>query len=253
MKKILFITFITLLSSCSSKNQGTSGGIDLTNIDETPIEEVASSEVVSLDESNLLSKEEIEISASSMFENAEQYASSSSVIVNDATPEEIIIDDENEDREEETLQVSDQILKPSEIDENIPETVEYVVQKNETLMLIAHKLYGDYKRWKQIQEVNGNLLFHRNMREGSKILVPTPDSSFSPSHRGTAYLIQSGDTLGKVSNHAYNTPKHWKYVWKNNKDVIKDPHLIFAGFTLYYLPLEKKDKRDLASDPEAEL
>lgn len=251
MKNTLLSTLIIiLLFGCSSKNANKSGGIDLSDVDETPIEEVASTEVIPIEESGLLSKEEVEISASSLYENAEQYAASSSIVASDATAEEIV-DDENyqDDLQDDSLGV----VSPNELDKNIPETVEYVVQKNETLMLIAHKLYGDYRKWKSIQRVNGNLLFFKKMGAGTRILVPTPDPNYSPSQNGTPYLIKTGDTLGKVSNHAYQIPKHWKYIWDNNKDVIKDPNLIFAGFTLYYLPLEEAKTRDLASDPEAEL
>ena len=242
-----FLSTLILISliGCSSKNSNKSGGIDLSDVDETPIEEVTSAKVIPIEESGLLSKEEVEISASSLYENEEQYAANSRIIASDATPEEIVI--------EEDADGGYGVVSPNDLEKNIPETVEYVVQKNETLMLIAHKLYGDYRKWKSIQRVNGSLLFHKKMGAGTRILVPTPDPNYSPSQNGTPYLIKTGDTLGKVSNHAYQTPKHWKYIWDNNKDVIKDPDLIFAGFTLYYLPLKGAQDRDIASDPQDEL
>ena len=39
-----------------------------------------------------------------------------------------------------------------------------------------------------------------------------------------------------ISKKKYGTPVRWKSIWDNNKPMIKDPNLIFAGFTLYYIP-----------------
>ena len=52
-----------------------------------------------------------------------------------------------------------------------------------------------------------------------------------------------GETLGTISNKHYGVTKRWKDLYENNRPMIKDPNLIFAGFTLYYVP-----DRDLASD-----
>lgn len=245
-KGLTIFLILLLVASCSSK-KGTSGGIDLADVDETPVEEVPNAEVVSLIDSGLLNKEEIEISASSLYENQEQYAATSSIIANDADTEEIVVDEVIEEDNQ------DPAISDSSFDNQInsESQVEYVIQKNETLMLIAHKLYGDYRKWKDIKDLHTGVLSAGVLRPGVTIMVPAPNGP-KKEKKGTPYLIQSGDTLGKVSIHAYQTPKHWDYIWKNNLDLIKDPNLIFAGFTLYYLPLEDA-KRDLASDPTEEL
>ena len=119
----------------------------------------------------------------------------------------------------------------------------YEVQAGDTLMLIAFKIYGDYLKWRSLAELNNDTLAgNYNLEKGMKIKYESPASRFDWNPAGDPYLIARGDTLGKISTKVYNTPKHWQDIWENNKPMIKSPSLIFAGFTLYYLPL-----RDLAS------
>ena len=61
--------------------------------------------------------------------------------------------------------------------------------------------------------------------------------------RGLPYLIKEGDSLASISLDKYETLNKWRYIYNNNKPLIKDPNLIFAGFTLYYIP-----ERDVASE-----
>ena len=119
---------------------------------------------------------------------------------------------------------------------------EYTVKKGETLMLIAFKLYGDYRKWKEIIAQNPEIKT-TGLVSGASIKYNSPDEAFNWQPEGLPYLIKSGDTLGKISDEKYGTPKRWKYIWENNKPLIKDPNLIFAGFTLYYRP----DGKELAS------
>jgi len=118
----------------------------------------------------------------------------------------------------------------------------YVVQKNETLMMIAFQIYGDYRRWKSIADLNQDVLNgSQTIKEGMQLryMAPAQEFVFSPS--GNPYLIQTGDTLGKISNTTYGTQKHWKDIWNNNKPLIKDPNRIFAGFTIFTPNLEGRD------------
>ncbi|OFZ26787.1 MAG: hypothetical protein A2381_06505 [Bdellovibrionales bacterium RIFOXYB1_FULL_37_110] len=119
----------------------------------------------------------------------------------------------------------------------------YEVQAGDTLMLIAFKIYGDYLKWRSLAELNNDKLAgNYNLEKGMQLKYESPASRFNWNPAGDPYLIARGDTLGKISTKLYNTPKHWQDIWENNKPMIKSPSLIFAGFTLYYLPL-----RDLAS------
>ena len=113
---------------------------------------------------------------------------------------------------------------------------QYTVQKNETLMIIAFKLYGDYEKWKTLSSQNqGQLNGSTNLKEGMVLNYPATAQEFNWNPQGLAYLIRTGDTLAGISNTVYTTPKKWKLIWDNNRPLIKDPNRIFAGFTIYYL------------------
>jgi len=113
------------------------------------------------------------------------------------------------------------------------DTASYNIQKNDTLMIISFKVYGDYSRWQEIQEMNpeinaGGLVI------GNSITLKKPDQEFVWTPKGTPYIVQKGDTLGSISNDKHGTTKRWREIYENNRPLIKDPNLIFTGFTLYY-------------------
>jgi len=62
--------------------------------------------------------------------------------------------------------------------------------------------------------------------------------------------------LGVISTKVYDgEKKYWKKLWENNKPMIRDPNLIFAGFTIFYQPLEQltgqpQTTRELSSETE---
>lgn len=121
----------------------------------------------------------------------------------------------------------------------------YKVQKNETLMMIAFKLYGDYSKWKELAGQNSSVLKgSTTVRAGTELKYSAPAQEFVWNPEGLPYLIRTGDTLGTISNSVYQTTKKWKNIWNNNKPLIRDPNKIFAGFTLYYL----ENGRDVASE-----
>ena len=120
---------------------------------------------------------------------------------------------------------------------------EYAVQKNETLMLIAFKIYGDYEKWKELAGYNRDTLNGSTaIKEGMKLKYMAPSEEFVWNPQGLPYLIRTGDTLSGISHNVYATLNKWKLIWENNRPLIKDPNKIYAGFTIYYL----EDGREVA-------
>lgn len=118
------------------------------------------------------------------------------------------------------------------------ETGIYTVKKNETLMLIAFKLYGDYSRWRELAGLNSSRLGNgHKVYAGTKIRYYKEGAGFRLNANGEPYLIKQRDTLSKISNKVYGTFNRWKSIWHNNRPLIKDPNKIYAGFTIYY-PLD---------------
>ena len=113
----------------------------------------------------------------------------------------------------------------------------YTVKRGDTLMLIAFKIYGDYTKWRSISNLNPG---GSSLKVGSVIKFQKPSQRFSWNPEGLPHLIRNGDTLGTISNDKYGTMNRWKDIWNNNRPLIKNPNLIFAGFTVYYIPGEDR-------------
>ncbi len=110
----------------------------------------------------------------------------------------------------------------------------HTVAKNETLMIIAFKIYGDYEKWRELARWNANKLGpNHTVSVGMKLKFEEPAEKFVWSPEGNPYLIRVGDTLGTISKDTYGTMAYWKNIWQNNKPLIKNPNRIFAGFTIY--------------------
>lgn len=45
----------------------------------------------------------------------------------------------------------------------------------------------------------------------------------------TFYTVQSGDSLSKIAKQVYGDAMKWKALFEANREVIKDPDLIYAG------------------------
>jgi nucleoid-associated protein YgaU len=166
----------------------------------------------------------------------------------EAVAEEPAVAEESSDPEE--IQINDEVNPEAndlaEKDANFEPgaTLQYTVQKNETLMLIAFKLYGDYGKWKVLANQNINVIKDgATVGEGMVLTYQAPSQEFNWAPNGNPYLIRNGDTLGTISKSVYQTMSKWKLLWDNNRPMIKDPNKIYAGFTLYYV-----DGREVASE-----
>ena len=120
------------------------------------------------------------------------------------------------------------------------ETENYKMQKGDTLMMIAFKIYGDYRKWKDIKKWNAQV---KSFKEGTIVKYHIPESTFGWAPEGLPYLVKTGDTLQIISMDKYGTTRRWKKIYENNRPLIRNANLIFAGFTLYYPP-----GRSLASE-----
>lgn len=119
---------------------------------------------------------------------------------------------------------------------------EYIVERGDTLMLIAFKIYGDYRQWKALKRLNPSVGMGR-LAKGTSVKYQEPMEKFVWNPAGLPYLIRNGDSLVSISKNKYGTTSKWRHLYDNNRPMIHDPNLIFAGFTLYYVP-----NRDVASE-----
>jgi nucleoid-associated protein YgaU len=219
MKKLNFLLIMSLLSliACSSNNESTEA-----------------------DEGQEISEESSD--DTSEFEADDESAEASESTGSD----DIIAADESIEEGSDTELVSEDVPSSSV---NAPvvgggfggKAGEYKVQAGDTMMLVAFKIYGDYSKWRSIARLNPGAS-SKGLSAGTVLKYDVPSTPFVWNPRGNPHLIKSGDTLGAISKDKYGTPAKWKYIFDNNKPMIKNPNLIFSGFTLYWLA-----ERDLAS------
>jgi LysM repeat protein len=122
----------------------------------------------------------------------------------------------------------------------------YHVKKGDTLMKIAFEQYGDLYRWKEIYNSNRSAIQDPNHLPPGTKLTLNGAGMVTIERNGESYLIKNGDTLGRISNHVYGTNRKWKKLWENNRQLIKDPNRIYAGFFLYYIPEGKLTREEIA-------
>jgi nucleoid-associated protein YgaU len=123
-------------------------------------------------------------------------------------------------------------------------TSSYTVREGDTLMKIAFETYGDLYKWKDIYQENHDAIKNPNdVPPGTVLKLDKPNVPVAIERNGDQYLIKTGDTLGTIANDVYGSKSKWKKIWNNNKQLIKDPNKIYAGFYLFYTltPGERDD------------
>ncbi len=120
---------------------------------------------------------------------------------------------------------------------------QYQVQSGDTLMMIGFKLFGDYRYWRELKAWNN--IKSGDLKKGMVIKYkPLNDGKFVWRPNGLPHLVKKGEYLGSISYDKYGTSKKWKQIFDNNRPLLRNPNLIFAGFTIYYVP----EKRGVASE-----
>ncbi len=129
---------------------------------------------------------------------------------------------------------------------------QYTVKSGDTLMKIAFEQYGDIYRWREIFEANRGAIANPNAVPPGTTLNLQGAGMVSIERNGEQYKIKNGDTLGSISNDVYGTPAKWKKLWENNRQMIKNPNKIYAGFYLYYLPEGRLTQDPVSDGPGAQ-
>jgi nucleoid-associated protein YgaU len=140
-----------------------------------------------------------------------------------------------EEQEKTQSDLLEQEDMPVKDDIKIADFGNYEVKAGDTLMYISFKIYGDYRKWKSLLRANPGLESEK-LAAGQVIKYEMPEVPFNWKPKGLPHLILRGETLGKISKKHYGTMERWTDIYENNSQMIIDKDLIFAGFTLYYIP-----------------
>ena len=102
----------------------------------------------------------------------------------------------------------------------------YEVKSGDTLMRIAHKVYGDQSRWRSIYNVNRERLRSPDdLKTGMKLLLPPKD--LPPA---IEYVVQEGDTLSGIALEFYGDRA--KAIIIAEENTLPDPDMLFPGQVL---------------------
>jgi nucleoid-associated protein YgaU len=195
--------------------------------------------------SNVKKESEVTDTNAAIEEKSEDFvvdAEDESLFAEEQVEDQKVAETNNFAPEESVVETAAQVVEPTLLPENTGTMGTYKVQKGDTLMLIAFKLYGDYTKWKSIKSSNQSVGMGQ-LKEGMQISYPEVAKKFEWTPQGLPHLISMGETLGIISNAKYGTPTKWKKIYDNNRPLIKNPNTIYAGFTLYYVP-----EREIASE-----
>lgn len=129
-----------------------------------------------------------------------------------------------------------------------PVASEYVVQKGDSLALIAQRSLGDGQRWKEISELNGGIEPKR-LQVGMKLRLPHGSTAPArarelpvkaaiprkealatkpaPKKSGGVYVVKSGDTLRSIAEAKLGSSQRWKDILAANPGI--DPSRIRVG------------------------
>jgi nucleoid-associated protein YgaU len=188
--------------------------------------------------------DELEFTVDTYEEAAQPLEIKADVIAKNEDKEEVMIEPKEprfRDYQKNIANVSKpEVIETTELIKDKPEL--YHIEKNDTLMMVSFKIYGDYRKWKDIRNWNKEKVKSK-LVPGDVLKYFPPEQKFVWNPQGNPYLVKTGDTLQLVSKNKYGTNKKWRIIFENNRPLIRNPNLLFAGFTIYYIP-----DRNIASE-----
>lgn len=70
-----------------------------------------------------------------------------------------------------------------------------------------------------------------NVQAGGSSTAPAPkEEAAAPG--GKTYTVVAGDSLSKIAKRQYGDARKWRVIFEANRDIVKDPDLIYPGQTL---------------------
>ncbi len=115
----------------------------------------------------------------------------------------------------------------------------YVVRSGDTLALIASKIYGSPKHYKELAQLNGIGAPYR-IYPGDEMKFSTSNKkaqAFAKKLNGSkkTVKVQAGDTLSSIAAKVFGSAYAWKTLAAYNKDKISNPNRITKGMVLAYV------------------
>jgi LysM repeat protein len=117
----------------------------------------------------------------------------------------------------------------------------YIVQKGDSLSLIAKRIYGSLRKWRELADFNG-IKNPNRIYPGDSVRYPdnAETAGFSSQYQNLAretIQVKQGDTLASIASAVYRDSGAWKSLWRQNGS-IDNPNRILVGQKLTFIPLD---------------
>lgn len=105
--------------------------------------------------------------------------------------------------------------------------INYTVKKGDTIKSIAKKYFGANSKWKQVYQVNQDVISPSlKLKTGQKLVLPVPVVC-------RIYIVKKGDTLEKIAKKFYGRSSKWKKIYNANKNKVSKAKKVKAGANLF--------------------
>lgn len=135
-----------------------------------------------------------------------------------------------------------------------PKTVDHAVKPGESLWSIAEDHFGDGARYKEIAELNRDLLGAQPsfLEPGWVLKLPAPQVKDAPAHQ---YGVQAGDTLSDIAQEQLGDADRWPEIYQASTGIaqpggvqLTNPDVIDVGWTLNIPGADNQQPREV--EPE---
>ena len=114
----------------------------------------------------------------------------------------------------------------------------YIVQRGETLSLIAKNIYGNMEMWREMASLTGMENPNR-IYPGDVVYYQLSDEteSFASAYESVKrdeLVIGAGDTLSKIAKNVFGDQGQWKSIWRQN-DQISNPDKLEIGQVIFFV------------------
>jgi nucleoid-associated protein YgaU len=93
---------------------------------------------------------------------------------------------------------------------------------------------GIFDRFKDNQDKKDAKPDFSNVQSGGSSTASPPATTdpIAGSRAGGTYIVVKGDSLSKIAKREYGDANKWRTIYEANRDLIKDPDLIYPGQSL---------------------
>ncbi|MBL4697884.1 MAG: LysM peptidoglycan-binding domain-containing protein [Phycisphaerales bacterium] len=139
-----------------------------------------------------------------------------------------------------------------------PEFTDHVVQPDELMQTIAKHYFGSIDDWAIIAKANPRV-DPRKLRPGMVLRIPKDKTNIQGKLVGTQsqpgviephtdtgsktieYIVQSGDSLSRISLRIYGSTRHARFIFESNRDILRSMDSISIGQLLKLPPIPTQD------------